>query len=77
MSNKHEDTKTNISMTKNRPQTANSKEYAKSKPGNNMLQDITNTMKNKEESVQNTYKEIATKVVDLQRQVMSLRGKLK
>lgn len=30
-----------------------------------------------EEAVQSNYKEIASKVVDLQRQLMSLRGKLK
>eukprot|EP00347_Sterkiella_histriomuscorum_P002869 403366482 len=46
------------------------------------LMDITNTQNqkrqnNQEESVQSNYKEIASKVVELQRQIMSLRGKLK
>eukprot|EP00347_Sterkiella_histriomuscorum_P023291 403335210 len=70
-----------------RPQTA----YQKPKPiANNRLNqsrdttlmDITNTQNqkrqnNQEESVQSNYKEIASKVVELQRQIMSLRGKLK
>ena len=44
------------------------------------LMDITQTTNNsmkQDECVQSNYKEIASKVVDLQRQVMNLRAKLK
>ncbi|CDW81937.1 UNKNOWN [Stylonychia lemnae] len=67
--------------SKERPQTASVRQIQPRK--DKTLMDITNTTiaskkeQRQEECVQSNYKEIASKVVDLQRQIMSLRGKLK